>query len=105
MKFKKLAALIPMETGKEILLPMNTVISVGFGMASVRRNGETVYEESHYGDYAEEDLWTVQDAEDVAKQDPDNDWRIHLIGPFSQEHFQRQGDKRWVLYGIGDGIA
>ncbi|WCS69329.1 hypothetical protein Goe20_02120 [Bacillus phage vB_BsuM-Goe20] len=101
MSFKKLAALIPLEFGKEYLLSMDAIISVGFGMAAVQRNGETVYEES----YAEEGVWTVQCAEDVAREDPDRDWRIHFIGPFSQEHYQRQGDKRWVLYARGDGIA
>ncbi|WCS69585.1 hypothetical protein Goe24_02100 [Bacillus phage vB_BsuM-Goe24] len=80
---------------------MDAIISVGFGTAALQRNGETVYEES----YAEEGVWTVQYAENLAREDPDKDWRIHFIGPFSQEHYQRQGDKRWVLYARGDGIA
>ncbi|QDP43235.1 hypothetical protein Goe7_c02100 [Bacillus phage vB_BveM-Goe7] len=101
MSFKKLAALVPLELGRECTLSMDAIISVGFGTAALQRNGETVYEES----YAEEGVGTVQYAENLAREDPDKDWRIHFIGPFSQEHYQRQGDKRWVLYVRGDGIA
>lgn len=79
---------------------MNSIIAVGFGDASVTKNGECVYRE-----YLNDDVWTVQDAENLAKIDPDNDWKIHLVAPLSERHYQRQGDGRWVLYKNGSGFA
>jgi hypothetical protein len=84
------------------ILPMEAWIAVGFGVATVTKNGEEVYSEDPY-DY--ENLWTAQDAENLAKQAPDNDWRIHLEGPLNDRHYQRQGDSHWVLYKKGMGFA
>lgn len=85
-------------------LPMDSLIAVGFGYAAVTKNGEEVYEEM---DAINNDkpLWTAEDAENVAKKDPDNDWRIHLEAPLSERHYQRQGDGLWVLYKKGKGFA
>ena len=38
-------------------------------------------------------------------KEPDNDWRIHLIAPLSERHYQRQGNNHWVLYEKGQGFA
>lgn len=83
--------------------PMDMVIAVGFGYAAVTKNEKEVYSEMGCNDKNE--LWTVQDAENLAKQDPDNDWRIHLIAPLSERHYQRQGENLWVLYEKGKGFA
>jgi len=48
---------------------------------------------------------TVQQAEVLAAQDPNHDWRIHLIAPLSECHYQRQGKELWVLYKKGQGFA
>jgi hypothetical protein len=84
------------------VLPMDTIIAVGFGYATVTKNNEEIYNEINVED---ENYWTVQDAEDEATKDPDNDWRIHLVAPLSERHYQRQGEKHWVLYKKGMGFA
>jgi formate hydrogenlyase subunit 6/NADH:ubiquinone oxidoreductase subunit I len=94
------------------ILPMEALIAVGFGYAAVTKNDEEVYNENdipqevydkaeNYGDV----FWSVQKAEDEAKKDPDNDWRIHLVAPLSERHYQRQGENHWVLYEKGLGFA
>lgn len=83
------------------ILPMDALIAVGFGDATVTKNDEIIYDEMTAG----ENLWTTQDAENAARQDPDNDWRIHLVAPLSERHYQRQGENLWVLYDKGPGFA
>lgn len=82
------------------VLPMDAVLAVGFGVTTVEKNGEVVYSEGKKKDY-----WSAQDAENLAVQDPDNDWRIHFNGPLSDRHYQRQGEGHWVLYERGMGFA
>jgi hypothetical protein len=85
-------------------LPMDSLIAVGFGYARVTKGTETVYDEMDT-DGEEESLWTAQKAEDEAVKAPDHDWRIHLVAPLSERHYQRQGDDLWVLYEKGIGFA
>ena len=84
-------------------LPLTRLIAVGFGWAAVTKNGEEVYNENDVK--YKSDLWTAQEAENLAKQEPDNDWRIHLVAPLSERHYQRQDDGLWVLYEKGMGFA
>lgn len=87
------------------ILPMESIIGVGFGHASLTKNNATIYEEP-YGDVIKfEEIMTVKQAEEIANKDPENDWRIHLIAPLSERHYQRQGEKHWVLYEKGLGFA
>lgn len=72
-------------------LPMDYLIAVGFGSACLTKNDEFIM--------------SVMDAEQMAIMDPEAGWRIHLIGPLSGTHFQRQGLKLWVLYEQGQGFA
>jgi hypothetical protein len=81
------------------VLPMEAVVAVGFGSAWLSRDGEMVREER--GD----DFITAGEAEALAAADPDRDWRIHLIAPLSERHYQRQGEAHWVLYEKGPGFA
>lgn len=83
------------------ILPMKAVIGVGFGYAAVTKNGEEIYKEELMEEYS----WTVEDAENEALKDEDNDWRIHLVAPLSERHYQRQGKNKWVLYKKGRGFA
>ena len=83
--------------------PDNMVIAVGFGEATVTKNGKIIYDELSIKN--EEDLWTLEDAELEALKDEDNDWRIHLVAPLSERHYQRQGKNHWVLYAKGQGFA
>lgn len=83
-------------------IPMEAIIAVGFGMAMVTKDGDEVYNEM---DNPDKEPWTAQDAENEAMIDPDHDWRIHLVAPLSERHYQRQGDGLWVLYKKGMGFA
>jgi len=88
------------------ILPMNALVAVGFGIATVTKNDKVIYDENDLpGDATEEVYWTCQKSEDEARKDPDNDWRIHLIAPLSERHYQRQGEDHWVLYKKGTGFA
>jgi hypothetical protein len=85
------------------ILPMDKVIAVGFGAAYVSCDGETIWHQSGDIDFAK--LWPVQRAEDTAASNPYHDWRIHLVGPLAEGHWQRQGVGEWVMYAKGDGFA
>ena len=87
------------------VLPMDAVIGVGFGSAGVSKDGETVWDESRDSNGEFDDLLTAEQAEEMAAKDPDHDWRVYLIAPLSERHYQRQGDKHWVLYEKGMGFA
>ena len=82
------------------ILPMDSLIAVGFGYAAVTKNEEEIYQETE-----ESNIWNVMNAEIEARKEPDNDWRIHLIAPLSERHYQRQGKNQWVLYEKGQGFA
>lgn len=82
---------------------MGRTIAVGFGQAFVAKGDETLYYERSL--MAEDDYWTVADAERLAVADPDHDWRIVLDGPIDGETYQRQGEGRWVLVESNDGFA
>jgi hypothetical protein len=84
-------------------LPMTKVIAVGFGAAYVTQDGNTIWQEDLQANW--DDLWTVQKAEDAALLSPESDWRVHLIGPLAEGHWQRQGNAEWVMYAKGIGFA
>jgi hypothetical protein len=85
------------------VLPLDALIAVGFGYAAVTKNGEDVYNENDVESNSW--FWTCERAEEEAAKDPENDWRIHLVAPLSERHYQRQGDNHWVLYEKGLGFA
>ena len=87
------------------ILPLQAVIAVGFGSASVTKNGKVVYDEQDINNDKRKKYWTVEIAEKEAKRDPDNDWQIHFYAPLSERHYQRQADNEWVLYKKGIGFA
>lgn len=78
-------------------------IAVGFGFAALTKNSEVIWQEDSSKEYDECMLY--DEAEAMAAADPDNDWRIHLEAPLSENHYQRQGEKCWVLYKTGEGFA
>lgn len=53
----------------------------------------------------EPDYWTVSRVERLARQDPDHDWRIVLLGPLHGEVYQRHGQSQWVLVESNEGFA
>lgn len=86
------------------VLPLDAVIAVGFGSAGLSKDGDSVYDEQEVG-RGREDYMTAAEAEALAAADPDHDWRIYLVAPLSERHYQRQGDGHWVLYEKGEGFA
>jgi len=82
--------------------PLDMVIAVGFGSATVTKDGKTIYDERDAG---EENLMTVAQAEDLAAADPDHDWRIEKYGPLHGEVFQRHGPGKWVCVESNQGFA
>ncbi|MFH2043684.1 MAG: hypothetical protein ABIK92_00890 [Pseudomonadota bacterium] len=93
----------PSRTCRHIILPMEEVIAVGFGNALLTKNGECIYSEIETQSC--NDYMTVAQAEELAAADPYQDWRIHLVAPFREQHYQRQGKRHWVLYNKGEGFA
>lgn len=77
-------------------------IAVGFGDARLTKDGETVWQESgHEWD----ECMTVEEAEEIARLDPDHDWRIVLHGPLRGATYQRQGDMAWLMVEKNEGFA
>jgi hypothetical protein len=88
-----------------LVAPLDMVIAVGFGSSYVTKDGEIVYDEQLVDDGK---YWTVQDAEDMAAQDPDHDWRIVKYGPLHGETFQRQERQsiyQWICVESNPGFA
>lgn len=85
------------------IAPEGMLIAVGFGIATVTKNNKEIYNENAIKN--ESEIWTLKDAENEALKDEDNDWRIHLVAPLSERHYQRQGKNYWVLYEKGIGFA
>jgi hypothetical protein len=85
---------------------MGSVIAVGFGDAHLSKDGEVIWSEleglrANPNPTLEElnnlPSFLGSDAEALAIQDPDHDWRIVLNGPLSGRTYQRHGDGQWVL--------
>lgn len=85
------------------ILPMDERIGVGFGYAALEKDGAPVWVENSHMEFDE--LMTIAEAEELALKEPDADWRIHLVAPLSDRHYQRQGAGQWVLYEMGKGFA
>ena len=83
-------------------LAHDTRIGVGFGHASITRDGVPVFEEDGHEYDA---LPTVADAERMARAEPHCDWRIHLVSLLDERHYRRDGEGRWTLYKRGYGLS
>jgi len=84
------------------LAPMDAHIAAGFGAASITKDSEYVFMSDMNSD---EDPPTLQHFEDMAKADPDHDWRFSLYLPMREAEYQRQGPEQWVLVKSGMGFA
>lgn len=94
------------------IFPADGLIAVGFGSATVTRDGALVYDEPQLtwdGDDPvepdESEYWTGADAEKAAAADPDHDWRISKFAPLYDAVYQRHGEGQWVLIERGEGFA
>lgn len=83
--------------------PMDGRIAVGFGDASLLKDGVAVWSESYNLDW--EECMTGQQAEDLAAKEPECDWRISIQGPLSGRTYQRHGPGLWVLVAANRGFA
>lgn len=72
----------------------------GFGCVALLCDGETV--ESVFDP---EESWTFIHYENVAKRDPEHDWRVRVEGPMCGVVYQRQGAKTWVAVEKLEGFA
>jgi len=81
---------------------MNRRIGVGFGLACVEKDGRLVYIE-HNQEW--KDLPTLMRFENIARKDPDHDWRVKLHTPLHGEEFQRHSKNNWVLIDSNGGFA
>jgi hypothetical protein len=84
--------------------PMDGWIAVGFGDATVTRDGRAVYSELDDTN-GEDGIWTGADAERAAAEDPDHDWRITFRAALYDAVYQRHLSEQWVLIERGDGFA
>jgi len=85
-------------------LSMQTRLGVGFGFAGVERDDEIVWSEPYAYDF-ERELPTMQTFENMARKDPDHDWRAIEDGPLRNQTWQRHGRNLWVLVISGQGFA
>lgn len=86
----------------EEIAHLESIVAAGFGYAGITKDGQSVYQDDPH---SEEDAPTLQRFEDMAKADPDHDWRFTLNLPLRDAEYQRQGDARWVLVKSGMGFA
>lgn len=85
-------------------LSMHDRIAVGFGFAGVSRDGEMVWVEP-FNSEEWDDMPTLMTFENMARKDPNHDWRAVMNGPLHGETYQRQGRNEWVLIKKTDGFA
>ena len=84
-------------------LSIRTRLGVGFGFAGVTRDGKIVWAEEPGDEFG--DGPTMQTFENMARKDPDHDWRAVEDGPLRNQTWQRHGRNLWVLVISGEGFA
>lgn len=82
------------------MLHSESIIGVGFGWASLLKDGVAVWTQMNL-----DAMITAGDAEEIARKDPEHDWRIVMEGALRGSTHQRQGDMQWVLIGKTMGFA
>ncbi len=71
-------------------LPLDAVLCVGYGLVWVTLDDADVW-------IGDDERLTLGDVEAIAARYADHDWRVIFYGPRDNQHYQRQGDARWVL--------
>lgn len=84
------------------MLPLDTLLGVGFGQCFVSKDDETVYFEDPNDEDGPPELATF---EAMATFAPDHDWRVTFDAPLWSGTWQRQGDGEWLLIERGEGFA
>lgn len=78
-------------------------IAVGFGFAGIKKDNEIVFAEDSKMDW--KNIPTLMKFENMARKDPDHDWRCILDAPLRSREYQRQGKNDWILINSGQGFA
>jgi hypothetical protein len=84
------------------ILPLDTIIAIGFGICQVTKGSELIYQEKQSN---EGPVPTLSHFELLAQKDPDHDWQVMFHGPLSSETYKRQSINKWVLIDKGEGFA
>jgi len=87
--------------GRGSVHPLDGTLGVGFGMCAVTKDDETVWFEGP----DTEEYPTLQQFEDMARQDPEHDWTVSYDAPMWSGVWQRHGEDEWVLVERGEGFA
>lgn len=91
---------------KPVVAKLDMMLAVGFGTCVVTKNGEVVYDEIELPQPPTwEDFPLLQEYENLAKKEPEADWRVQFIAPLYEAEYQRQGEDNWVLINKGEGFA
>jgi hypothetical protein len=88
---------------RQRVLDLTTDLYVGFGMVTVTRDGERVWQGGIHEPRRASHTKRVAHMELRARETP-GDWRIRFDRPLSEELYQRQPDG-WVLVWRGMGFA
>lgn len=83
--------------------PPDGLIAVGFGYAGLECDGQNLYAEDSRDDNAR--IMTGEEAERIAANGPDADYRIVLHGPLRSRVYQRHAPGQWALIEQGEGFA
>lgn len=78
-------------------------VAVGFGDASITKDGEIIFQETSQMEW--QDIPTLMKFENMARKDPDHDWRLILYAPLRGSVYQRHGRNEWVLIESNEGFA
>jgi hypothetical protein len=90
-------------TNDKILARMNTKIYGGFGWWTILMDGDVIYQPPPDGEW--KDFPTLMRFENMARKDPDHDWRAECFLPLRGATYQRQGKNEWVLIDSNQGFA
>lgn len=82
---------------------MYTRIAVGFGFAGIKKDSKVIFSEDPQQDW--KDIPTLMKFENMARKDPNHDWRLILDAPLRSREYQRHGKNQWVLVKSGQGFA
>ncbi len=84
-------------------LKMNRRVGVGFGFAGITKDGELMWSEPIDSVWAH--FPTMMTFENMAREDPNHDWRAIMDGPLHGETYQRHDKNKWVLVKSNIGFA
>lgn len=80
---------------------LEMIVAVGFGYAAIEKDGEPIFIEG----FNDKDFHTLVEFEEMARQDPDHDWRCILEAPLRGRTYQRHEEGKWVLIESNQGFA